>query len=216
MLNCNCFLSLFLEAWRQNYQIVDLTSLWRYFHGNNSCKDLNKKFAFLKDWFDTSQGLWMKCCKMKMLLKAGIFWNHQRRLEVPRGWLGLSVVVTKSGTSWDKRHIYPAFETTPYFVNFFEEFAIIVIQCHCNTEEELRIFFCFLKIVYLATNPVGELLEDTRAMSLWNGGSSSPFRRLEGGVGVEVGSWKSGPGLELARHSRGWGTLIFIPQFLGL
>lgn len=55
MLNCNCFLSLFLEAWRQNYQIVDLTSLWRYFHGNISCKDLNKKFAFFKGliWYLT-------------------------------------------------------------------------------------------------------------------------------------------------------------------
>jgi hypothetical protein len=35
-------------------------------------------------------------------------------------------VVAKSGTSWDKRHVYPAFETTPHFVIFFEELH----QCH--------------------------------------------------------------------------------------
>jgi len=27
-----------------------------------------KSLPFLKDWFDTSQSLWMRCCKMKMWL----------------------------------------------------------------------------------------------------------------------------------------------------
>ena len=135
-----------------------------------------------------------RCC-----LKSRILWNHQRRLEIPWGWLGLSVVVTKSGTSWDKRHIYPAFETTQFFGRICHNCNPMPLQYWIRIED----FFLFSKnCVYLATNPVGELLEDTRALSLWNGGSSSPFGMLEGGVGVGVGSWKSGPGLELARHSR--------------
>jgi len=130
---------------------------------------------------------------MKMLLKAGIFWNHQRRLEVPRGWLGLSVVVTKSGTSWDKRHIYPAFETTPYFVNFFEEFAIIVIHCHCNTEEELRIFLCFLKTVCTSL-PI-------QLGSFWRTRAPCHFEMEE--VVVLLGGWREVLELELGVESLG-------------
>jgi hypothetical protein len=53
----------------------------------------------------------MKMWLLKVLGFSGTIRGGWKFLGV--GWDNQKPVCCKSGTSWDKRHIYPAFETTP-------------------------------------------------------------------------------------------------------